>query len=271
MFRRQQFACFRKLDLSNNLFVMFESKLMAEFSAISSSKGYEWLSLEIQGNPFQCSCDGLDFIYWISDNETSITDLKKVTCLYNGRMIFVTMSFEKMSKLKMSCYYALPMKISGGLLALLIVCTMIGTIAYKYRWDIRYYLIKHSQQRKYYQLFVDQETDYLYDAFVSYDMNDRGWIVQELISNLESRQLHPSLITTSPGTREGVHTTYGSMDQSSAEHLLLEVGIDVTNANEDLIFKLCVHERDFEPGNEIESNILRAIQESRYELLTFDI
>lgn len=257
---------FRILDLSNNLFVMFEGKLTNSFTSISSSKGYDWLSLEIQGNPFQCSCDGLDFMQWISENHTAITDLKKVNCLFNGLTIFMTESFEKITKLKMSCYYSLPIKISGALLALLIVCTSLGTIAYKYRWDIRYCLIKYSQNRKHYQLLLDYEIDYLYDAFVSYDMNDRSWIVEELISNLESRQPHPSLLTITPETREDIYTKYGSMDRSSAQDPRTEYGRNVTNSNENFIFKLCIHERDFEPGNTIESNILRAIQRSRYEL-----
>ena len=273
---------FSKLDLTNNRLVTFEYNAMLAMSSLSSV-----LKLYIEKNAFTCSCEHLSLMEWIAKNDTYIENENLITCKYFDKVLKLTEVKNKLVSARGRCLYALPLIISGAILALLIICTMIGIIAYKYRWDIRYYLIAHSQKKRQYLLLQDQENDYLYDAFVSYDMNDRSWIVQELISNIEQT---PPLVPTKPSTMQ----CNTSREIANEKDLLKNVkvvnydslvdGPASLNAsfesicNEDappcgeygdgVTFRLCIHERDFELGNGIEENILNAIQSSRLFNLT---
>ena len=280
------YSC-RVLDLRDNRFATFVPDDMSAISSLSQGKDYGWLTLYIERNAFTCSCDSIHFINWIIENKTKIDNFHNLTCKNKNTFIRLADLQDMAYDMKLSCYYVQPMIISGAILALLIICIMIGIIAYKYRWDIRYNLIAHSQKKRQYLLLQDQENDYLYDAFVSYDMNDRSWIVKELISNIEQT---PPLVPTKPSTMQ----CNTSREIANEKDLLKNVkivnydslvdGPASLNAsfesicNEDVppcgecgdgvTFRLCIHERDFELGNGIEENILNAIQSSRLFNLT---
>jgi hypothetical protein len=43
-----------------------------------------------------------------------------------------------------------------------------------------------------YQQFVDQTVDYEYDAFVVYDIEDREWVNERLLPQLEQNSVYPN-------------------------------------------------------------------------------
>ena len=91
---------------------------------------------------------------------------------------------------------------------------------------MRFFCLKFITDRKAYQELEESVADYEYDAFVAYHKNDLAWVQNELHQNLDK------------------------MDGQ---------GVSDNQPR----FRLCIHDRDFIPGDAIEENILRAIESSR--------
>jgi hypothetical protein len=128
--------------------------------------------------------------------------------------------------LDFTCSKPLVVIITGTLLGLILVITSVSIGSYRYRWELRYFCLKLTQRSKQYQLLVDQQTHYEYDAFVVYDSADRQWVNNELLTHLEDQ-------ATSDGSA----------------------------------IRLCVHERDFPPGEDIIGNIWNKMESSRKTIL----
>lgn len=134
--------------MRDNRFATFEPGPISAISLLSQEKGYGWLTLYIEHNVFSCSCDSIHFMNWIVENKTKIDDLNSISCKYRDTFRTLSKLYEVVYHMKLSCYYLIPVTISGAILILMISSIMIGAIAYKYRWDIHYYLITHSQKKE---------------------------------------------------------------------------------------------------------------------------
>ena len=236
----------------------FDDTARFAFSSISSEVGFGKLKLYIEENDFTCSCEYLSFMAWIAKNDTYIENENLITCKYMNGDLKLTEVKNILHIAEHSCLYTLSLTILGVLFALMLICIVSGMIVRKYRWSIRYHLTKYSLKKKQYQLFLNKSHEFVYDAFVSYEMNDRNWIVQELILNLENKS---SVIRASSTAAQP--DAFGSKDEllNSSENRCLP---NVDKTNEDKVtFSLCIHERDFELGNRIDENIVKAIQMSR--------
>ena len=117
-------------------------------------------------------------------------------------------------------------KVSAVLLAFVILVVAVSFFLYRHKWDVKFFCLRFITNRKAYQQLNGTDTEYEYDAFVSYHKDDRGWVRDELYENIDMRD--------------------GEVDT-----------IDQPR------FRLCIHDRDFIPGEAIEENILKAIESSR--------
>ena len=90
--------------------------------------------------------------------------------------------------------------------------------------------LRFITDRKTYRELQETDTEYEYDAFVSYHKDDRSWVRNELHENIDMRD--------------------GEVDT-----------IDQPR------FRLCIHDRDFIPGEAIKENILKAIESSRKTII----
>ena len=132
------------------------------------------------------------------------------------------------------CYKKLAVEVTGTLFGLVLVLLAISVCLFRYRWEIRYFCLRFTQRSKQYQLHVNQQTHYDYDAFVVYDSGDRDWVNQQLLTNLEGD------------------------DEVQNDQLAGEVPHNM---------RLCVHERDFPPGEDILGNIWNKMEHSRKTIL----
>ena len=219
------------LDLSHNLFIQLEDSQQIRLTNIISQYGN--FSLAIHGNPLQCSCESLDFLKWLKMCKANVVNYENTSCLY-GKIVHKFQSIDDvLNNLDFECSKTLALKISGSICVLTILGFIFSIFLYRHRWDVRYYMLKMSHKGQNYQRLVDQSRNYLYDAFVAYDKDDTGWVRNELISHLES--------TMADGNED---------HQFSRKHM-----------------RLCIHERDFEPGKCIEENIVTAIEQSKMVLV----
>ena len=136
--------------------------------------------------------------------------------------------------LEYECFKKTLTIVVGSLFGLMLILVVTSVCCYRHRWGFRYAFLKFTQRGRHYQLLVDQPRNFDYDAFVVYDSGDRVWVNEELLAHLEMPQTDDTL----------------SLDSTGSRHI-----------------RLCVHERDFPPGEDILANIWNKMEHSRKTIL----
>ena len=212
------------LDLSDNLLSQLDTQFQSELETVKNHSPN--FTVDMLGNPFQCSCDTRSFLNWIYQKRSMFSHYEEYTCVYqNNPFLFKNMS-KLLDTLSYQCSLIMIVKVSAGLIAFLIVVIALSVFLYRHKWDVRFFCLRYVTNRKAYQEFEGSEEEYEYDAFVSFHSDDQDWVWNELHENLD---------------RMG----------------------DIEVADDQSRFRLCIHERDFVPGDLIEENILRSIESSR--------
>ena len=108
-------------------------------------------------------------------------------CVYNGELL----SFKNMAKLikrmDSQCSVNLIVKVSASLVALAIVLVAVSFVLYRHKWDVKFFCVRFITNRKADMVLQETDTEYEYDAFVSYHKDDRAWVRNELYKNIEMR------------------------------------------------------------------------------------
>ena len=78
--------------------------------------------------------------------------------------------------------YIIPFLSSGSIV---LVAVIISAIVYWHRWDIRYWMYMWNRRPRYRQLPED-DMEYKYDAFVSFDSNDSEWMMEKVANFVEN-------------------------------------------------------------------------------------
>ncbi|XP_061180618.1 toll-like receptor 2 type-2, partial [Saccostrea echinata] len=140
--------------------------------------------LDVSSNPFDCGCQLEWFRVWVENNKDRVIG-------YPNNYICNSPSELKEKSLSnfdpaLECHKINPFIIltftSLGFLSVLIFTTV---LLRKFRWDIKYYIyICKNRKPMGYKRFTDDE-EFLYDAFIAYNTNDRKWIMSELVRMLE--------------------------------------------------------------------------------------
>ncbi|CAM1323180.1 Uncharacterised protein g8314 [Pycnogonum litorale] len=184
-------------------------------------------SVDINFNPFDCDdCSFRDFQLWIQGNNTNLRNISSYMCHSSDesekrRLLDVIINMKTCTEPK-NLWLVIFLTIS------FVVSLFLTVTAYFHRWYILYYiLVTKSKVRKIIKTASNNER-YLYHAFVCYSEQDRPFVIDQLIPNLE---------------------------QSN----------DSDKRQEDI--KLCIHERNFLPGEAITDNIIASIDSSQKVLL----
>ncbi|CAL8323013.1 unnamed protein product [Boreogadus saida] len=139
--------------------------------------------LNMQGNGFTCNCDNAWFLKWVTTNkQTQVFDAYNFECNYppdlKGKKLLQFDVHSCTVDTDFICYIST-------------ACAVIMTIAVSFthhflQWHLvyAYYLMlaflynsKHKNKHA-----------HQYDAFVSYNANDEGWVLGELLPKLEDEQ-----------------------------------------------------------------------------------
>uniref|UniRef100_A0A8C5AH05 Toll-like receptor 13 n=2 Tax=Gadus morhua TaxID=8049 RepID=A0A8C5AH05_GADMO len=139
--------------------------------------------LDMKFNSFSCNCDNAWFIEWVKNNKkTQVLDAYNFDCKFPPNL-----KGKKLLNIDIrSCTVDI-----GFICYICTACAVIMTIAVSFthhflQWHLvyTYYLMlaflynsKHKNKRA-----------HQYDAFVSYNANDEGWVLGELLPNLEDEQ-----------------------------------------------------------------------------------
>ena len=211
------------LDLSDNLVSQFDVKLQNDLDEVKFQSPN--FTINMLGNPFQCSCETLSFLWWLYKKRPMFDGFDKYTCTYNGKIQYFKNMTQLLTTIDSRCSLIF-VEVFSGILAFLIFVIALSVFLYRHKWDVRFFCLRYVTNRKAYQEFEESEKEYEYDAFVSFHSDDQDWVWNELHENLG---LTEDLVETDNQPR----------------------------------YRLCIHERDFVPGDLIEENILRSIESSR--------
>lgn len=144
--------------------------------------------LDLQNNTFPCDCTSAWFIDWsLKYNLTQVLYLNQYICHYPSAMrkkSLVDFNTEScMVDYDFICFLCS---------SLVVLFTVAASFIYNFlKWHLvyTYYLflaLLHDRKRK--QRTQQQQFGFQYDAFISYNVHDEPWVMEELLPNLEGKQ-----------------------------------------------------------------------------------
>ncbi|XP_072253066.1 toll-like receptor 8 [Leuresthes tenuis] len=141
-------------------------------------------TLFLEKNPFQCTCDSLDFIVWIEKSNVKIPRLTtKVTCdTPADKKGNILINFDIRQCVNDSQAFQMYILTT----VFIIVFMFVATVSHLFYWDVSYVLHYMKAKLKGYRSL--HSTDNVYDVFVTYDTNDphvSEWVMRNLRMKLE--------------------------------------------------------------------------------------
>ncbi|KAK3085566.1 hypothetical protein FSP39_005396 [Pinctada imbricata] len=215
------------LDLSGNRLIALSETTLEEIDILGLESHFN-LTLNLSGNPFQCTCDTLYFLKWIESKKDSVKNVI-LKGLKNDSCSFANLKERSLSEistiileLEKVCFSKSVVIVLSVILIIVFFFIIIIGVFHRYRWKLRYiYYLTRRSLRGYFnrQNGTGNRRKYFeFDAFISFAEEDRTFAFECLTSEILDRQ--PSL-------------------------------------------KLCYHHIHFLPGSGIAENIVNAVHNSR--------
>ena len=142
--------------------------------------------MNMERNPFACNCNLLGFMKMFRGSIirfVSTQDKNSYVCNNPPDLHNVPLSAFNIADA--DCVHApiwIPLTIS--LCSSLVVLMILGAVLYRYRWHIGYvYFLVRAKRREARE--SQDDTQYVYDAFVVYNGTDVGWVKDELLPAME--------------------------------------------------------------------------------------
>ena len=214
------------IDLSDNLISQFDQKLQNDIDCLKLRSPN--FTIDMLGNPIQCSCETRSFLRWMNHRRSMFEGFQKYTCTYNGILTGFLNMEQLLKTIDFDCSSKLILKVTASLCVSIVIVIALSIFVYRHKWGVlKFFLLEYITNRKLYREFEESEEEYEYDAFISFHSDDQDCVWNELYEHLD--------------------ITYENADTDDDQRR----------------FKLCIHERDFVPGELIEENILKSIESSR--------
>lgn len=140
--------------------------------------------LDLQKNTFTCDCNNAFFIDWaVKDNFTQVIYLNKYTCSYPSTLRGMRLTdFNTEScnvNIDFICFLCSSIIVVVTLLLAFFWQFLRLQVVYAYYLLLAYlYDSKKNQHQQ----------EFMYDAFISYNVQDEPWVVEKLIPELEGKQ-----------------------------------------------------------------------------------
>ncbi|KAM6974372.1 toll-like receptor 2 type-1 [Tautogolabrus adspersus] len=169
-------SALRWLNLRDNELTMINETVFQSLPALTY--------LDLSGNPLTCDCLSIGFIEWVkNNNQTQVVNAYQYDCYFPPSKQGTKLLDFDVQSCKMDLNFLCFMSSAS-----LVVLTLISSFIYhSLRWQIVYacclflaFLYDSRKRRK--------GAPHLYDAFISYNVNDEAWVYRELLPALEGEQ-----------------------------------------------------------------------------------
>ncbi|XP_065143519.1 toll-like receptor 22 [Paramisgurnus dabryanus] len=142
--------------------------------------------LDLQKNTFTCDCNNAYFIDWaIKSNFTQVIYLNQYVCSYPPALRGTSLSdFNTESctvNIDFICFFCSSVVVTVTLLLAFFWQFLRSQVVYAY-----YLLLAFLYDNK--KKKVDHQQEFIYDAFISYNIHDEPWVMEKLLPELEGDQ-----------------------------------------------------------------------------------
>ncbi|XP_054164823.1 protein toll-like [Oppia nitens] len=293
-FKNASLPLIRVLSLRNNYITSMPLSILKNFDSFASFLNENGLydpKLYLGDNPYDCHnepsapgsmCQIREFQRWLNNHNERIGDLNAIKC--DNLTLNSSSTIRQMPDDILCPVFYQPTN-ETLLLTLTITCVIlaislfiVSVLYYRNKQTILAFIYIHLNP-----IFIcmsfsedDLDSDKIYDAFVSYSSADRD-VVMSLIEMLEKPNNEANLIlhnTTGASIHEGMNDQIIPENEFKKSQISLSMNNrhsietnDNNIANNDIYFKLCIHERDWLPGNLISWNIVNSVQNSKRTIL----
>ena len=173
----------KHLDLAYNHLTELESDTMNHFNRKSTQRK---ITVDLTGNPIRCECENIEFVRWIVSTKVKVKFDFCVSKYDNTGKVYKQNFRDFVPHLEKYCRSYTAVLVISAAFIVLFVTVIICAIIYRYRWKIRYlfYMAKNNYFG-YKQMQEANETDYEYDAFISYADEDRWFAFHTIREKIE--------------------------------------------------------------------------------------
>ncbi|XP_033759535.1 toll-like receptor 4 [Pecten maximus] len=226
----------RLTGVPNNIKYLTNLSVLDLTSNVISSLGeHERLMLEthrtkvpnfrvlLKGNPFECSCQTVNFIEWIYTTKLALDDPNNYMCTdRSGVNMKIVSIYNKLSTFRETCVDRtwLIFSICASILFVLVLVTV--AVGYRYRVSINYCCLVIRRRYRGYHNIEGDTTQYKYDAFVSYNFEDYKFVCNDLMDHVE-REMNLKLCLHHRDFTPAVDITDNIMDAISESKWIIIV------------------------------------------------
>ncbi|XP_064615731.1 toll-like receptor 13 [Liolophura sinensis] len=162
------------LDLSSNVISSLSRAQMDWLTADNSSHSKDAVRVSLNRNPLLCTCNTVSFVRWLLDGSANVEARLTLTCsLGNGTFVDIGSLTSKLKNMEVSCVSNFWLTFSTVGSSLMAVVIVLGIFAYRYRWNIKYWVLTKCRRGSVVEEVTNEQ--YRYDAFVAYNYFSYRW------------------------------------------------------------------------------------------------
>ncbi|CAC5394569.1 unnamed protein product [Mytilus coruscus] len=168
----------KTLDVRNNLLTSVNSTITNWADKMEELHG---MTLNLDGNAFECNCDTVDFIRWIQTTKVNLDNRSYICKLSNGTVIDTLIAYNSLYDLFADCKNTMWLTLASSLLSTFVTISLL-LVVYSKRWKIIfsvYGIIRRTVER-------EVRKSYQYDVYMSYEGEIVIWIKDVLVPKLET-------------------------------------------------------------------------------------
>ncbi|XP_013415489.2 toll-like receptor 1 [Lingula anatina] len=139
--------------------------------------------INLAGNPFSCTCENLWFRNWMQSTKVKLLQPHYYQCYAPEKLAKTPFLDWHPTKAQCTPLPAWVIASAIGVPTLLFLALVI-VVSHRYRWYIRYWCFTLRSRYKRLEPF-ENNGNFVFDAFVSYNCHDRHWVIQRLLPKLE--------------------------------------------------------------------------------------
>ncbi|XP_048236555.1 toll-like receptor 4 isoform X2 [Haliotis rufescens] len=180
-----QMTNLESLILRSNQIRWLPLHVRQSLSKLASKRKTNKLEVDLSQNPIACTCYNSDFLKWMLTPQINFGNLSNYYCLYSSGTLRPLDDLESVyTELEKSCHNYFGIYLGVVSLFVLTASLIVCSIGYRYRWKLRYW---YYAARLRYSNTTESVNDPLFefDVFVSFDDDDRDFVVNDLIMKLE--------------------------------------------------------------------------------------
>ncbi|XP_048747109.2 toll-like receptor 13 [Ostrea edulis] len=176
----------RILQMRSNKISSFSTK------AIITLNHLKRVQMDVRGNPFDCFCNALDSLRWMSDHREIFLHLNETYCIEEPTKTLLSV-MDDLRSLELQCISRLWMQISTSTLSFTFLFLVTSAISYRYRIILRYGMLRiRLFWRKSFSINTTSDAP-AYDAYISYSSSDFLWVCSTLYPALNGQNLRIAL------------------------------------------------------------------------------